>query len=73
MQSESITRTLLCCDKPEGFAPAASGDEITEAIALNPVEEILLNTMHPVWLGRNEGYHGVYHSTGFLLMFVVHQ
>jgi hypothetical protein len=71
MLSESITRTLLCCDEPEGFELAASDDEIPEAFAVTAVEEIILNTMHPVWYGRNEGYHGVYLSSRFFLMFVI--
>ncbi len=38
-------------------------DQISQAMVLNAVEEIILNTMHPVWFGRDEGYHGVYHSS----------
>ncbi|KAL3823016.1 hypothetical protein ACHAXA_005204 [Cyclostephanos tholiformis] len=57
LQSETITRTILCCDEPEGFGPEVD-DQISQAMVLNAVEEIILNTMHPVWFGRDEGYHG---------------
>ena len=59
MQNEAITRTILCCDEPEGFGPEVD-DDMPTAMVLNVIEEIILDTMHPVWFGRHEGYHGVY-------------
>lgn len=59
MQNEAITRTILCCDEPEGFGLEVD-DEMPTAMVLNVIEEIILDTMHPVWFGRHEGYHGVY-------------
>lgn len=60
-QNEAITRNVVCCDEPEGFGPEVDG-EIPQAVVLNAAEQTILNTMHPVWFGRHDGYHGVYHS-----------
>jgi hypothetical protein len=70
MQNEAITRTILCCDEPEGFGPEVD-DEMPMAMFLNAIEEVILDTMHPVWFGRHEGYHGVYHYT-FMKLIIPH-
>ncbi len=55
MQNETINWTILCCNEPEGLRPEVD-DKMPKAMVLNAIEEIILDTIYPVWFGRHEGY-----------------
>ena len=55
IDNEEITRHILCCDELEKDNNVEMDDTV---MILNPAEEIILDTMKPIWFGRHEGYHG---------------
>ena len=58
-ENEAITRNIICCDEPADpslsleSAPAVVSEPQTKA------EEMILDTMHPIWFERKHGYHGM--------------
>ena len=55
-ENESITRHVKCCDEPADSGPE---DETYVVGELTKSEEIILDTMHPIWFERKHGYHGM--------------
>lgn len=63
--NEKITRHVKCCDEVEGAGPKSQSKYVPEGgsgIKLTKTEEVVLDTMHPVWFGRKDGYHGTTHE-----------
>jgi len=59
-EGEAFTPHILCCEEPEDGHPQ---DEKSEEIGqLNKVETIIVSSLHPVWFGREHGYHGTTHE-----------
>jgi hypothetical protein len=63
--SEAMTQYIVCCDEPldDGITEGvAAADELVMKVASTASEEIILDTMHPIWFGRKHGYHGTTHE-----------
>lgn len=62
--NEAITRHIKCCDEVEGARPYDYGtaDIELEPMKLTKSEEVILDTTHPIWFSRKEGYHGTTHE-----------
>ena len=58
--NESVTRHVKCCDEVEGAVPVDV--ELKEVAKVSGTEEVVLDTMHPVWFSRRDGYHGTTHG-----------
>lgn len=57
LNNEAITQYIVCCDELNG---QISADEGGPKAASTRTEEIILDTMHPVWFGKKHGYHGAF-------------
>jgi hypothetical protein len=57
-ENEAITQYIVCCDEPMDDGDVEPGTKV----ASNAAEEIILDTMHPAWYGRKDGYHGTTHE-----------
>ncbi|KAL7531697.1 hypothetical protein ACHAXR_008063 [Thalassiosira sp. AJA248-18] len=60
-ENEAITRHIKCCDEVVGGG-AHEEDKMVEIPQLSRTEEVILDTMHPVWYERHHGYHGTTHE-----------
>ena len=58
-ENEEWTQNIICCKEPDGSGPNVD-DETRIVDELSKVEELILDTMHPVWFSRKHGYHGKY-------------
>jgi len=57
-ENEAITQYIVCCDEPMDDGDVEPGTKVASTAA----EEIILDTMHPAWYGRKDGYHGTTHE-----------
>jgi len=67
-KNEEVTRHILCCHeghekgaadgKGEDQSAVSSAPKAPTAATLTEEEQEVLNTHHPLWFGRKEGYHG---------------
>jgi len=60
-ENEAITRHIMCCDEPAGTGPPINNEQ-KEIDEVTQTEEIVMSTMHPMWFGREDGYHGTTHE-----------
>ena len=70
-ENESITRHIMCCD--EVPKTGTKTDVNVELEELSHEEELILDTMHPIWFGRKDGYHGTTHEEAELFCCTVIQ
>jgi len=65
-ENEEITQKIICCDELDGSGPMEENvEEQTrdyEIMQLTNTEQMVLDTMHPIWFGRKHGYHGTTHE-----------
>mmetsp|Transcript_27007 Transcript_27007/g.57005 ORF Transcript_27007/g.57005 Transcript_27007/m.57005 type:complete len:693 (+) Transcript_27007:57-2135(+) len=59
-ENEAITRRIKCCDELEGIGTFQ--DEHPKIDQITETEEGIMTTMHPIWFGRKDGYHGTTHE-----------
>jgi len=59
-ENEAITRHVRCCDKVEGTGHIMEGEVEFTMSEVSKAEELILDTMHPIWFGREDGYHGTF-------------
>ncbi|KAL7462817.1 hypothetical protein ACHAXS_003191 [Conticribra weissflogii] len=66
-KNEELTRHIMCCREADEKGAAGGEDDVQSAVAeskapmaatLTDKEQEILNTHHPLWFGRKEGYHG---------------
>ncbi len=66
--NDEITRHIMCCQDPAEKTPEEPADSLEEVesamdVHINTKEEqIVLDELHPIWFGREQGYQGTTHS-----------